>query len=386
MALDAARNTRDDTRGPGDLLAAIAGVSRRHYCPLYGGQVNRWQCHAQTSVAPKNLGVCTGIQCQSPWRLCYRCLLQGKHVTSADPATGFCREHKASELVIELKASSGDGEDGRIIPQAVFGSLAFVPTPEEQRLQEACKVGGSANPAKRVPVAREAAPGRFIRRKTPQTIVRALEARGFRLVPRGQIRVSPAWERRVDQTLVDDLSAMIRVVGQFVPIRVKVSREDPEPVYKLIRAINQLRACEQAGLKTVWIRAYPNSRLPANWAPPNQYQELGHTDLDLARAINRLMLRKKRSTAYVADLFGRSKNWVVQHLNLLNLHPDVKAMMECFVPEEERLRYSIALLLVPLPRVAQVAMARLIRTRRIGLSEAKRLIQQEVQERAGLSS
>ncbi len=75
-------------------------------CPFYRGiRVGEDMCVSQSSVLRKNIQNCYSVECESPWRVCPACIVQGElrngdensrnfRIHSVDPKTGYCSFHK----------------------------------------------------------------------------------------------------------------------------------------------------------------------------------------------------------------------------------------------------------------------------------------------------
>lgn len=178
---------------------------------------------------------------------------------------------------------------------------------------------------------------------------------------------------------IKELAASIAEVGQKAPGIVNMIEGLGPYDAQLVDGERRLRACAMAGVP---FRAIVRPAVDAeatfveSFAANFGRQE--HDVLEIAEGLARL-LKGGKNAAQAARITGRSDTWVNQHLNLLKLHPDVRAMMVCGDGEDDeetpRVTFQLAQLLVPLDHKDQLALARRI-TRGDGmtLTAARRMI------------
>jgi len=79
-------------------------------CPLYAQKIGAEKCREACSVIRTNEKTCSARRCPSPFRLCLKCLRQGRREPVVNAITGSCRDHQG-----ELAETQGDSESGRVI-------------------------------------------------------------------------------------------------------------------------------------------------------------------------------------------------------------------------------------------------------------------------------
>ncbi len=217
-------------------------------------------------------------------------------------------------------------------------------------------------------------------------------------IPRSRIRRFSGQPRQYfDVRDMADLAASIEEIGQHTPIVVKEIVGDPKHDYELVDGERRLIACGMAGVETMlaWVRPFKDSlniddeQFVASVV--GNFGRTGHTPLEVARAIDRI--RKSRrmwelsageQIARIAKIFAHSEDWIYQHLAILRLHPDVQAMMEPTVPEEQRLSHSLAVFISSLHHDLQKQIATEAMERRMNISQARTYARQAAGD-AGLT-
>lgn len=203
-----------------------------------------------------------------------------------------------------------------------------------------------------------------------------LDSGGVLRVPTRKIRPFADQPRQYfDQEALLDLAGSIEEVGQLEPIKVRMLEGDPDHDYELVDGQRRWHACDMLGID---VRAIVVNVTDVEHqfevSAVSNFGRVGHTALEIARAIKRIMEKRGRNVAQVAKIFGHTDPWVYQHLSLLKLHPNVQAMMEPTVPEKERLLFSTAIQLAPFPDELQQELAELITQKGLKLNQARRVI------------
>jgi ParB/RepB/Spo0J family partition protein len=189
---------------------------------------------------------------------------------------------------------------------------------------------------------------------------------------------------------IKELADSIFECGQQSPGIVTLVEGDPKFDAQLVDGERRLRACQMVNVPfraEVRPAADAEATFIASFAA--NFGKQDHDVIEIAEGLDRIH-RTGKTMVQMGRIAGRSMCWVVQHLNLLKLHPDVRAMM---IPagddqdEQPRLTFAIAQLLVPVPHGQQVALAKLI-TRGDGLSisEARRVVLRARAERGDTSA
>jgi ParB/RepB/Spo0J family partition protein len=210
--------------------------------------------------------------------------------------------------------------------------------------------------------------------KRKQTTVMEFDPRRVRPLP-GQPRKRFAG--------IKELADSIAECGQQSPGIVTPVEGDAAFDAQLVDGERRLRACRIAGVPfraEVRPAADAEATFVASFAA--NFGKQDHDVIEIAEALDR-MRNAGKTAEQLARIAGRSVGWVQQHLNLLKLHPDVRAMM---IPadgaddDRPRLTFSIAQLLVPVEPDQQLAMARKVTGGEgMGMAAARRLV---IRERA----
>ncbi len=179
---------------------------------------------------------------------------------------------------------------------------------------------------------------------------------------------------------LDRLADSIASAGQKNPIQV-IRRGDE---FALVDGERRWRACKQGNIGLIWAVISNEMTDPDLFEESlvlNQCrQEL--TPLELARGMQQLVEKKGLSREEVARHLGVSLFTVSSYLRVLDLHPDVLALMDPSIPEEERFPVVLAMLLVR--RINdpsdQIEVARAIKSKGLRGLQAKRLIESKARE------
>lgn len=169
---------------------------------------------------------------------------------------------------------------------------------------------------------------------------------------------------------IPELAASIRKCGQKTPGIVTLIENDASFDAQLVDGERRLRACKMAGKPfraEVIDPASDDDIFATSFAANFGKQE--HDCIEIAHGLDRLR-QGNRTIEDLADICGMSICWVSQHLSLLNLHPQVQAMMVSDSDDPPRLTTSLAITLTSLPEAQQLEISRKI-TRDEGMSVAK---------------
>lgn len=172
---------------------------------------------------------------------------------------------------------------------------------------------------------------------------------------------------------IKELAASIREVGQSTPGIVTLIEDDKSFDAQLIDGERRLRACRLLGCPfRAEVVTNPADAFAASFAANFGKQE--HDAIEIAAALGRLR-DAGRTIESSAALAGKSPSWVIGHLNLLKLHPDVQAMM---LPDEGdekyRISFQIAQLLSRLDEASQLKFARKIVKAEMSVAAARRMV------------
>jgi ParB/RepB/Spo0J family partition protein len=192
-------------------------------------------------------------------------------------------------------------------------------------------------------------------------------------------RVKPfVGQPRSDFRNIAQLARSIKTFGQRQPIEVTTCDLEGYD-YELIDGERRLQACLHANIPIeVIVRPEPEDRFAV--AVMANFHAQKHNCLEIAAAVNRLSAHGK-TVKEIAEIFGKSTCYVMQHANLCRLHPEIRPMLvaPCDKKRERaggsgRLTFSLAQLLVPLPQEMQLELAKRITAAKMGMSEARRFI------------
>ena len=182
----------------------------------------------------------------------------------------------------------------------------------------------------------------------------------------------------------DELNSLARSLkgGQRVPINVKVITGDPDHDYELIDGERRFRAAEIAKLEhlLVWVKKIGSVDEQFKDSVISNFCRAEHTALEKAYALKRLVVDGGMTVREVAENCGYTEAWVYQHMSLLKLEPRVRELMGPDRPEANRLAFSAALRLVPLPPQLQCDVAEEIVTKKVRVATTGLLISTRAHE------
>lgn len=214
----------------------------------------------------------------------------------------------------------------------------------------------------------------------PQTEVEEL-GRIIR-IPRTQIRPFPGQPRTYfDQQELQELADSLKEIGQIVPASVI---ELPEPdangcTYELVNGQRRWWALLMAGIKMMKVEVLTVKDVEEQFliSVASNFGGAGHGPMEIANAIVRFR-KNGKDVEQIRKIFGKSGSWVYQHLKLVDkLHPDVQAMLSQEVPEENRLVFSVALLVADVPQNMQKKIAETIVGEKLKAVQAKDYIHRQ---------
>lgn len=168
-----------------------------------------------------------------------------------------------------------------------------------------------------------------------------------------------------DQESIRLLSQSLGSIGQIDPVLLIQVFDDRHYTHELVDGERRIRSAKQAGKETVLAVEVELKTIPGVSPKDVQFiisalSNFGHQDhepLETAEALYRTQNALKVSQAELAQMFGHSVPWVINHLNLLKLTPAVQKLMNPQVPEDRRLKPASALVLVGLPEETQLDIA-----------------------------
>lgn len=196
-----------------------------------------------------------------------------------------------------------------------------------------------------------------------------------------RIRPFPGQPRsHFEQPALENLARSLKI-EQKLPLTVRVVTDDPNCDYEIVDGERRFRAAKIAGLKhiMVWVKKVQNENTQYVDSVISNFGREDHTPLEKANALFRLY-EMGMTQVEIADQCGYTQGWVNQHLSLLRLQPEVRALMDPSRPKEKQLPFSLALRLVNVPAGIQQEIANEIVDKNVPAGEARFFIQSKVHE------
>ena len=161
------------------------------------------------------------------------------------------------------------------------------------------------------------------------------------------------------------LSQSFGSIGQIDPILLIRIYDDRRYTHELVDGERRLRSAKLAKKETVLAVEVEMQAVPGVNPKDVQFiisalSNFGHQEhepLETAEALWRTQNALKITQAELAQMFGHSVPWVVNHLNLLKLPVAVRKLMNPEIPEDRRLKPACALVLLGLPGETQLDLA-----------------------------
>ncbi len=204
------------------------------------------------------------------------------------------------------------------------------------------------------------------------------------LVPRILIRPFPDQPRKFfDQQKLKELAESIEAVGQNVPGFVKeINGNGSAHRYELVDGQRRWHALGIAGVEKMKVIVLDVKDEDEQFliSVVSNFGRAEHGPLEIANAISRFKTRGK-TAAEIAKIFAKSEAWVYQHLKIIEkLEPEVQQMMAQEKPEEDRLGFSMAIIIADVPKEKQKKIAETIVDGRLKMIQAKDLIRRKAEQ------
>jgi|SRR3989344_4624462 len=202
------------------------------------------------------------------------------------------------------------------------------------------------------------------------------------LVPRASIRPFPDQPRKFfDQQKLKELAASIKAVGQKVPGFVKEieSGNSSQQKYELIDGQRRWHAIEMAGLTKMKVIVIDVKDVEEQFliSVVSNFGRAEHGPMEIVNAVMRFK-NNGMTVIEIAEVFARSDAWVYQHLKIAEkLHPEVQKMMSQEIPEDNRLVFSIALIVADVPKDLQPKITQTILSENLKMIQAKDYIRRQ---------
>lgn len=180
----------------------------------------------------------------------------------------------------------------------------------------------------------------------------------------------------MDEDALEELAASIRAHGVVQPVTV---RPVPGGRYELVAGERRWRGAQLAGLSTVpaMVRELADeAALPIGIIENIQREDLNA--VEEANALRRLIDEFGLTHQAVADAIGRSRTAVSNMLRLLDLNPDVLALLDA-----GELEMGSARALLALPGARQSEAARVVVHKGMSTRETERMVRRLLAEDAG---
>lgn len=180
---------------------------------------------------------------------------------------------------------------------------------------------------------------------------------------------------------IQSLAASIRRAGQKQPIIVTKIVEKSGGIagkhqYQIVDGERRFRAITtvlQGSTIEAVIREYRNKDEQYIDSVVSNLPREGHTPLELLHAFQRLRGMKK-SDIEIAEICACSISWVSQILSLENLVPEVLKLLDPTLPDNERLKTTIAIHLAKVKKGSQLLMAKTIIKQQLKIGRARQFI------------
>ncbi|MBI4059708.1 ParB/RepB/Spo0J family partition protein [Candidatus Giovannonibacteria bacterium] len=184
------------------------------------------------------------------------------------------------------------------------------------------------------------------------------------------------------------LAGTIETMTQIQPAIVREidDPDDPGHKYELGDGERRWRACRIIArkLKAVIVDMPDDEEFYELAAVSNLGRE-DYTHMEAARALKRIQEARERKNGKctvqeLAVRFSKSPSWVVQHLVLCDLAPELERFLDPELPKKEQLKFSIAKALVVLPLEEQVQNWKYIREQKLRFFPALQYIRKRAAE------
>ncbi|MDO8530259.1 MAG: ParB/RepB/Spo0J family partition protein [bacterium] len=200
-------------------------------------------------------------------------------------------------------------------------------------------------------------------------------------IPRDSIRPMPGQPRKFfDQLKLKELATSIKAIGQQVPGLVRKLESNGSPhQFELVDGQRRWYALEIAGIpkmKVVVIDIEDEDHQFLISVVAN-FGRAEHGPMEIADAITRFR-EKGKTVEEIAEVFARSGAWVYQYLKIVDkLDVKVQQMMSQEIAEDDRLTFSMALIIADVPMKLQKGIAKTIVGKKLKMVQAKDYIKKQ---------
>lgn len=189
-------------------------------------------------------------------------------------------------------------------------------------------------------------------------------------IPITDIRPDPKQPRTYfRESALKALATSIKKSGQRQPITVRMRRAGANPPYEIIDGERRWRACKLAGIATIRVdveeKDLPRHADQHLLSLASNFMREGHTHLEISQAVHYQVeaaveagLTRGKAVQELVASIGKSEAWVYQYLQLQQLSTGLQDRLHPETPDDQRLRFSEAIVLAPLPQDQQAAIYR----------------------------
>lgn len=338
-------------------------------CALHRIDIEEGQCIDASSVPANNRGACCGTGCESPWRICRFCVLQG---TIIRPSR-VDQPVKETSIVVDRLNARCDFHQ-RFGTDAKRGETVVPPPavkeypPAEIPIMAAEAPSGTESSGHEIIVPKKEAVTPLLGLTT--------EAAKILEIPVARIRPYKGQPRKYfSERGLEGLSKTLQKVGQIQPIIVRpLKPEDNDPDYdwEIIEGERRWRSARRVGQKTVEaiVRLPESARKQYLISAVANFGRAGHTPFETMTVIRETMTLFGLTMQEAADVFGNSYGWVQQYLSLNNLHPKVWEAMAPEIPERKRLTFTVAKELARYSEEMQLELLQTILAKKMRVAQA----------------
>lgn len=304
-----------ETAFPANGKVLVVGLDNRQMRLLYGNRVqfrDHWEVSRETDIPPNTEAICLSAKLSTEKQHAIRALASARQIARIEI------EHDATGLRTRLRTWLSEPSSGPVeateLPDVQIPDAALTPNEMEG--------------AVRIPTLRIAPDP-----KQPRTYF------------------SPK--------KMAELVASIKAIGQQMPVIVSRIKGVPGYDYKLVEGERRLRACIILGIPDMLavVRTVVDEEDQFMSSFVANFAREGHTAMDTARGINRLLdfkmfnnVGKTEAIQRIANISGKSVTWAQQHLKLLTLSKEIQQWFEPDDNEEVALTLAMGNFLCSIAR------------------------------------
>ncbi len=354
----------------------------KHECLFDDNGSTPEQCW-KLSSSLRNNKQCQDRLCTSRWRVCPACIqldTVSENSRVVNPDASLCKWHvdNGEKSIPGSVDSKGDRKPpSRPVAQAKKTERLTVVDKKGQPPVTGVRVALSVDGL----MAQKNVSGKMAELK--KRIGRALKTAGPSInAPVDRIRRCEGQPREYfsEEELIA-VGMSIKEGAQVIAIYVRKVSGDPKHDYEIIDGERRWRGCKKVGHPTIQIivlnvdekTQYLISVIANFGREPN-------TDLEAARALQRIIEDEGLSVPEAATLFSKPVQWAYNRLKLLRLDPDVQALLSPKLDREKRISFTVACILAGYPdKGFQKRMAKDIVKRSLGLHKATAHIKEQAE-------